>query len=707
MRPIDTWTIVEERFDPGRAGWRESLFTIGNGYLMTRGSFEEQRRGECRATFINGAFVTPPGDLPLLGAVPDWTGFRFTVDGEPFDLEHRRPAGYRRELDLLNGCVTRSVLWRGAETGTVRVAFRRVLPLGMPHLAVLEVRIDSLTDHVTIEYQTGLDASVPGPHVPCWHPLHIEHGDGGEMRGRYRSVDDAHGLDVLWRVDADGPVHHLDDSIHPRVRGQVSIPAGSNATFTKFVGYRVDRNEEIDLILPPRGTSFDAVADSSRAAWATRWQASAITVDGDPEAELAFHYAAFQLIGAAPQADTGAGIGARIGGFGYRHHVFWDTDIFVAPYFAVTQPDLARAHLGYRYRGLDGARRKAARYGRAGAFYAWESAGTGDEVTPEWSNPIYGEPVRIWTGEIEEHITADVAWSTEHYWRWTGDDQFLLTEGAEIVLEGARYWMSRLEHEADGFHLRNVIGPDEYHIGVDDNFYTNLMAAWQLRLAGEMVSRLDRIESGAGDRVLRSLDLPRADLAEMARRADDIVLSRGHGGVWEQHAGFFELETLDLAAFEPRLHSIYELLGEARMQRTAVIKQPDVLMAMALLAAESRRDELAAANWAYYEPKADHGSSLSLTFHALLAAQMDEPDLGYELLRRAMAIDLDDSMGNGADGIHTACQGGLLLTALFGFGGLTLGDPDRSVPARLPSHWKSFHASYRRRGELREIDISG
>lgn len=707
MRPIDTWSVTEDRLDLGRAGWRESLFTIGNGYLMTRGSFEEQRRGECRATFINGAFVTPPGDLPLLGAVPDWTGFRFTVDGEPFDLEHRRPAGYRRQLDLTNGCLTRSVLWRGAETGTVKVTFRRIVPLGTPHLAVLEVRIDSLTDDVTIEFQTGLDASVPGPHVPCWQPLHIEHGDGGEMLARYRSVDDAHVLDTVWRFDADGPVHHLDDSIHPRVRGQMLIAVGTSTTLTKFVGYRVDRNEEIELMLPSAGTSFDAVAESSRAAWATRWRASAIAIDGDPEAELAFRYAAFQLIGAAPQTDTGAGIGARIGGFGYRHHVFWDTDVFVAPYFAVTQPDLARAHLGYRHRGLDGARRKASRYGRQGAFYAWESAGTGDEVTPEWSNPIYGEPVRIWTGEIEEHITADVAWSVEHYWRWTGDDRFLVTEGAEMVLEGARYWMSRLEPEPDGLHIRDVIGPDEYHIHVDDNFYTNLMAAWQLRLAGEVVARLDRIEQGAADRLLRSLDLRREELAEMARTVETVVLRRDDSDIWEQHTGFFDLETIDLSAFEPRLHSIYELLGEARMQRTAVIKQPDVLMAMALLPVESRRSEVAAANWAYYAPKADHGSSLSLTFHALLAAQMNDPDLGYELLLRAMAIDLDDSMGNGADGIHTACQGGLLLTALFGFGGLSIGDPDASSPGRLPSHWKSFCASYIRHGELREIEISG
>lgn len=706
MRNVDSRLLVEDRFIPSQASWRESVFSIGNGYLMTRGAFEEQRRGETRATFINGAFVTPPGDLPLLGAVPDWTGFRFTVDGEPFDVELRRPAGYRRVLDMADGSVTRTVLWRGADTGTIRVVFRRILPLGMPHLAVLEVSIESLTYTVEIEFQTGLDASIPSPTVPAWTPVHLDHGNAGEICGEYRSIDDAHRLEATWRIDTSVPLSHLDDLVHPRARGVVTLPEGCRATFTKFTAYRVDRNPEIDLALPAPGTTFDAIADSSRAAWARRWRASEVVVDGDPEAELAFRFAAFHLIGSAPPADTGAGIGARIGGFGYRHHVFWDTDVFVAPYFAVTQPDLARAHLGYRHRGLPGARRKAAQYGREGAFYAWESAGSGDEVTPVWSNPIYGEPVRIWTGEIEEHITADVAWSADHYWRWTGDNDFLVSEGAEMILDGARYWKSRIEPEADGFHIRNVIGPDEYHIHVDDNFYTNLLAAWQLRMASTVVGRLDRIRPGHADRLLTDLGLTRHQLAEMSQDADRVVLPRRADGVWEQHAGFFELETIDLDRFEPRVHSLYDLLGESRMQRSAVIKQPDVLMAMTLLPVEADRHRAAHANWEYYEPKADHGSSLSLAFHALLAAQMDDPDLGYELFRRAAAIDLEDSMGNGSEGIHTACQGGLLMTALFGFGGLRLEESGPVATPRLPSHWRSMSASYVHQGALHALEVS-
>lgn len=707
MTVLDSWVLQERRYIPAHAGWKESIFTVANGYLSTRGAFEERRTGEVRATFINGLFVTPPGELPLLGAVPDWTHLELRVDGEPFDLDRLPPAGYERSLDLRSGVLSRTVLWRGAETGVVRLRFRRLVSMAEPHLAALELEATALTDPVTLEIATGLDATVPSPSVPVWEPGELAQLSASGLLARYRSIDGAHRLEAECVVYGLPEPRFVADPHTPRWSATLRLDPGRSAVVTKYVTYQADRDPGSRPAPPGPEVTFDQVAASSSRAWAARWRSSTVTVGGDPGAEQALRFAAFHLIGAASPSDPGAAIGARLmSGYGYRHHVFWDTDIFIVPYFNVAQPDLARSHLAYRYRGLEGARRKARRYGREGAFYAWESADTGDEVTPEWSSPLHGPPVRIWTGELEEHITADVAWAADHYWRWTGDDDFLATEGAEMTIEGARYWASRIALEPDGGHIRDVIGPDEYHIHVDDSFFTNLLAAWQLRRAADVLEWLAKEHQERSTQLTAQLRLPADTPSRFRELAERLVLLQRDDGVWEQHAGFFDLEPLDLARFEPRLRAMYDLLGEERLQTTQVIKQPDVLMAVALLPELTGGPAVHRANWDYYAHRADHGSSLSLAFHALVAAQMGEVDLAYDLFRRAADIDLEDSMGNGNHGIHAACQGGLLQTALFGFGGLHLEEERPVTRPRLPDHWTELSFSYFHRGRLHDVELT-
>lgn len=708
---MNTWQLTEDRFVPELASWRESLFTIANGYLGTRGTFEEGLLGEIRATFVNGLFVTPPGELPMLGAVPDWSRILLWVDGEPLSLL-RTPAGYRRTLDLRTGVLERSVLWKGADGGVVRVVFRRLLSMSEPRLAALEATVTALTDPVELTIETGIDATVGSPTEPAWKPeqsgatgattlaMDLEARDG---RHRLRVETSVHGLDGLRLVS---------DPEHPRFRAVLTLSPGRSITFAKYTTFHASQDPADPPLLPGPGTTFDQVNRASAKAWERRWATSELEVDGDPDSELALRFAAFQLIGAAAPNDPGAAIGAKLmSGFGYRHHVFWDTDIFVVPYFTVTQPDLARGHLGYRYRGLAGARRKAASYGRQGAFYAWESADTGDETTPEWSSPLHGEQVRIWTGELEEHIVADVAYTLDHYWRWSGDDRFMVEQGAEMLIDGARYWAGRLELDQDGAHIRDVIGPDEYHTHVADSYFTNALAAWHLRRAAEVAEWLGERETTAAAKMGDLLGVGADTPGEWRWLADRIVLRRGPGGLWEQHAGFFDLEEVDLSAFRPRSRSMHALLGEKRIEQCQIVKQADVLMAIALLGHETGDLEAQRANWDYYLPRTDHGSSLSLAAHSLVASRLGLPDQAFELFRRATLIDLEDSMGNGRDGLHAATLGGVLQAAIFGFGGLHLAGDRPAATPRLPDHWRtfgfsSFHRGQRHEWELGQADTS-
>jgi kojibiose phosphorylase len=703
---MSSWILAEDRFVPGLAPWKESLFSISNGYVGTRGTFEEGLPGETRASFINGLFVTPRGELPLLGAVPDWTRLILWFDSEPFTLS-RPPAGYRREMDLASGVLRREVLWRGTDTGVVKVGFRRMVSMAEPHLTALEVRIASLTEPVEVTLETGIDAAVPSPTIPAWIPLAHTRQGPDLLSMDLASVDERHRLRVETSVRGLADLHYIDDSTHPRFRSRRRLEVGESLTLTKFTCYRSSRDQGSPPVLPPVSTSFDDLVNSSARIWRDRWDGARIDIDGDAEAELALRYAAFQLIGASPRNDPGAAIGAKLlSGFGYRHHVFWDADIFVVPWLTVTHPDLARSHLSYRFRGLPGARRKAAKHGRTGAFFAWESADTGDETTPQWTSPDQGDPTRILTGELEEHIVADVAYAAHHYWTWSGDDKFMAAEGAEILLDGARYWAGRVEWAGEAGHIRGVIGPDEYHTDVDDSFFTNAMAAWHLRAADRVWDWLVRELPAEVERLASQLGIESTTRAGWRRTADRLALLRDGSGVWEQHAGFFGLERLDLDQFQPRQQSLYELLGEARVEKSQVVKQADVLMAMALLGDAAGSADKQLANWHFYRPLTDHGSSLSPAVHALVAARLGLIDEAYRFFRQAVSIDMADAMGNGREGIHGGAQGGLLQAALFGFGGLGLRDGAPALEPNLPDHWTRLGLSFIHHGVRHEREVA-
>jgi hypothetical protein len=340
--------------------------------------------------------------------------------------------------------------------------------------------------------------------------------------------------------------------------------------------YRSDEREARAALREAEGEGFEVLLGNHRQAWAHRWEEADIVIEGDPELQLAVRFALFHLM--ASVADDGeAAVGARgLSGSGYRGHVFWDSDVFVLPFLAATHPAAARAMLEYRVRRLPQARDEAARLGRAGARFPWESAGDGYDVTPTHAHLPTGDVARIRTGESEEHIIADVAWAAACYLDWTGDAAFAAGPGRELLVETARYWDSRTRLGSDGrAHLYGVIGPDEYHEPVDDNAFTNVMARWNLRKAAEL----------GGNETERTNWLHLAD--ELVDGYDRM------SGLYEQFAGFFELEPLVIADVAPRRPIAADmLLGVERTRGAQVLKQADVLMLHHLVPEEVAADSL-------------------------------------------------------------------------------------------------------------------
>src|SRR5918911_3634158 len=332
--------------------------------------------------------------------------------------------------------------------------------------------------------------------------------------------------------------------------------------------------------------------------------------------------------------------------------------------------------LEYRIRRLPAARRLAAARGRAGARFPWESAADGSEVTPDWAPDLEGRLVRILTGEMEEHIVADVAWAACRYADWTGDRALLHGAGLPLVVDTARYWPSRVRLDGDGAaHIDGVIGPDEYHEGVDDNAFTNVMARWHLRRGAALLER----EGGSS-----------AEEARAWRRLADALVDGydPHSGVYRQFAGFDELEPLPVKTFAEPPVAADVLLGYERIRRTQVVKQADVLMLHLLVPDEVAPGSLGP-NLAFYGPRTAHGSSLSPAVHAALLARDGQPEQALELFRLACRLDLDDLTGTSAGGLHVATFGGVWQALVHGFLGVHLAGETLELDPHLPAAWQA------------------
>lgn len=443
----------------------------------------------------------------------------------------------------------------------------------------------------------------------------------------------------------------------------------------------------------PAALGVDALLSEHRCTWARRWAHGDVVIVGDDDLQLAARLACYHLVSSV--ADRGeAAVGARgLTGRAYRGHVFWDADTFVLPYLAATHPRAARAMLRYRVRRLAAARAAARAEGRRGARFPWESADTGEDVTPRAARDLTGAVVPIRTGDAEVHIVGEVAWAAAHYVDWTGDERFARGDGCRLLVETARYWASRARFDDDGrAHVYGVIGPDEYHEPVDDNAFTNVLARWNLRRAAAAVrDEAARCAGAAGE-------VDPAEARHWLEIADALVDGYDPAtGVYEQFAGFFGLEPLRIAELAPRPVVADLLLGRERVRTAQVVKQADVLMMHHLLPGEVAAGSLVP-NLDFYEPRTAHGSSLSPGVHASLFARAWRLDDAVSALRIAARIDLDDPTRTAAGGVHLAAMGSVWQALAFGFTGVRPHPGALAVDPRLPPGWDALAIDVRFRG---------
>ncbi len=632
-------------------------------------------------------------------------------------LEAGRVLEHRRILDLRQGLLWRE--WRQQDpSGRVtRLTYLHLASLADPHVLVQSVTVTAENYAGSISLAARL-----GPSDITGTDITLVVADPTAMLVRASEIEVAiASASELRRLAVSSTPSHEGGSKSNEDRWSWEASLGETVRLDRAVTVFTSRDvvdpakAAADRLTTTRARGFPAVVQAHVDAWLRKWKAAEVRIVGDEEAQRALRFATYHLIGQANPADEHVSIGARgLTGEAYRGHVFWDTEIYMLPFYVFTDPPAARALLMYRYHTLDAARRKARAHGYRGALYAWESADTGDEATPRTVVMPDGRVVTILTGEREHHISADIGYAVWQYWRVTGDDAFMLAAGAEILVETARFWASRAQVERNGrAHIREVIGPDEYHEMVDDNAYTNTMAIFNLEHAADTVAILQR--ERIADWQLLSARLSLTENEAQSWRTLAGVLVTGFDPatkLFEQFAGYFRLEEVDVVTQRGGAMPIDACLGPERTRRSKAIKQADVVALSALL-----WDEWPFAvhevNFRYYEPRTAHGSSLSPAFHALVAARLGNQALAQTYFRQAAEIDLVN-MGNAAGGVHMGALGGLWQAAVFGAAGLRAREDGIAVDPHLlpgwdemafPVQWRGRSIRLRLVAEPRSIEV--
>jgi len=641
------WVLREIGSDPLRHRVTETLFTLTSGGVATRGSVEEHDPVGQPLVVAAGVYQGDQSSDGLLGG-PNWT--RLNLVPEPTEDV--------RVLDLRTGVLHREEInERGTPLRSVRFA-----SLTEPGVMVMRLEVQrGRVQPGRLFERSAQDHRQPGL---------VRAGRWAMARGRT-----ACGIGALASEETS-----REDNLQTMERLVATVADAG----------RVPRRAEAaSRLAAATAKGFERLLAEHRASWARRWHAVDVRIPDDPESELALRFALFQLWSLTGAGDELA-VGARgLSGAGYLGHVFWDADVFVLPALMTIDPAAASAMVRYRLNRIPRARARARSHGHRGARFPWESALTGNDVTPS-SGYLGGRQVPILTGELEEHITADVAWSAVRNSAWATGTPELSADESVLLIETARYWESRARSGRDGrAHIDRVIGPDEYHEGVDDNAFTNVMARWNLREAARRAGTL----------------VPREETERWRQVAESLVDGYDSAtGRHEQFAGYFGLEPLLVRDLAPPPVAADILAGRERIAGSQVIKQPDVLMLHHLVPAEVAPGSLCA-DLDFYDPRTAHGSSLSPAIMALVMARAGRHDRALELLRIALNLDLEDRSGMTASGLHIGAAGGAWQALVFGFLGADVRSGVLHLDPALPTDWPSIEVRFRCLGRDLRVNV--
>ncbi|WP_444938822.1 glycoside hydrolase family 65 protein [Microbulbifer sp. JMSA002] len=730
---IHPWGLLEREFQADDYPLNATLFSLGNGFIGLRGTFEEGFDPEpfSDGCYLNGVYASEPiryGEAAYgyarnnqrMLTVPDGKGIQIWVDGERFNLAEGEILEYERHLDMASATLARSLTWRSPLGKTLRLKTQRQICLTEKHLVLIHVEITPLDFGGEIRLLTGLDGNLDQAERSD-DPRLASPIDQGDIQW-LNNVADGDYLALALSVRSSGyeircaATHRLQASAghtmtnlrhENRVATEYRCVAqrGKPIGLTKYLAYFAEqRAEPIEAgslrqyLELNANKSFAEYAKAQRIEMDKFWQESDIQVLGNDSLQQGIRFNLFHLFQSLGR-DGRTNIAAKgLSGDGYDGHYFWDTEIYVLPFFLYTQPNMARHLLEYRHSILDAARARARELAISkGALFPWRTIG-GEECSAYYP-----------AGTAQFHINADIAYAVRHYSRVTGDTEFLRAKGAELVIEGARLWME-IGHfnprRNNQFCINEVTGPDEYTALVDNNFYTNLMARAHLEYAAEVYQWLQSFDPEACLALAQRIELGPQEPMLWAKAAKAMYLPYDQSqGIHPQDDGFLDKPVWD---FEQTPANHYPLLLHYHplvIYRHQVCKQADVVLGLLLESSEfsieqKRRD------FDFYEPLTTHDSTLSACIHSIIASEVGYPEKALDYFQQVARMDLDNHHNNTQHGIHTACMGGTWMCMVQGFAGMRLHGTELSFAPFVPEGMEGYRFRLQFRGRTLEVDIN-
>ena len=705
--PFDPWQVVETEFDPEYNHRNEAIFSLGNGYMGLRGTFEEGLPSHIPSTpgaYINGIYETEPivygefmaqqpTEYQSMINVTDWKGLKILVDSEEFSMFSGTVEGYSRTLDLKEGVLRRNLIWTSPKGRRMKISFERFISQAHQRLAFLRCSVTPLNFSGLITLRSHVNGAVTNYHhlrEPALEVISTTHtNESGVMVSRTKNSGLTIACAVTHRTTPATPIMGSASTSCLDFLARFEGEEGQMVTIDKFVAFTSSREtcEEHAgsfvqrLVQKSAVQGYDHNRQSHVAFLRTYWDDTDVEIEGDQALQQGMRFNALQLLQSTGR-DGQTNIAAKgLSGEYYEGHYFWDTETYIIPFFLYSQPKLVRKLLEYRYSILDAARENAKRMRDQGALYAWRTI-NGHEA----SGNFLGSTVQY-------HINAAVAYAIHKYMEATEDKDFLVDMGAEMLFETARCWAHRgvfLESRGGRYCINEVCGPDEYKAGVNNNCYTNYMAQFNLRLALKARDTLKEDYPRVYARLVEELSLDKEEFDLWKTCADRMYLPFNEElGIHPQDDSFLDKDPIDIDSIPedeiPLVGNWHPLV----IWRYQVIKQADVVLLLFLLGDQFSLTEKKA-DFNYYEPKTTHDSSLSPAIYSIIAAELGYEEFAYNYFLQTVRLDLDDYNRNAWQGLHTACMAGSWMGVVNGFAGMRTFRGVLSFRPFVPKQWKSY-----------------